>query len=51
VERIHDDLDRDRFMSPEEAKDYGLIDNVITRRGDVVEVQHAEPETGINNVE
>jgi ATP-dependent Clp protease protease subunit len=48
VERIHDDLDRDRFMSPPEAKDYGLIDNVITRRGDIVEVQHTEPETGIN---
>lgn len=47
VERINEDLDRDRFMSPDEAKDYGLIDNVITRKGDVVEVKHSEAETGI----
>jgi ATP-dependent Clp protease, protease subunit len=48
VERIMDDLDRDRFMSPDEAKDYGLIDHVITHKGDVVSVKHAEPETGIS---
>ncbi|HEX7240104.1 MAG TPA: ATP-dependent Clp endopeptidase proteolytic subunit ClpP [Longimicrobiaceae bacterium] len=46
VERIQEDLDRDRFMSPDEAKEYGLIDHVITKRGEVVEVQHAEAETG-----
>ncbi len=45
VERINEDLDRDRFMSPDEAKEYGLIDNVITRRGEVIEVKHSEPET------
>lgn len=48
VERIMEDLDRDRFMSPDEAKEYGLIDNVITHKGEVVEVKHAEPETGIS---
>lgn len=47
VEQISDDLDRDRFMSPEEAKEYGLIDHVITQRGELVEVEHDEPETGI----
>jgi ATP-dependent Clp protease protease subunit len=47
IERINDDLDRDRFMSPDEAKEYGLIDNVITRKGEVVEVKHSEAETGI----
>ena len=47
IERINDDLDRDRFMSPEEARDYGLIDHVISRKGDVVEVKHSEAETGI----
>ena len=26
-------MDRDRFMSAEEAKEYGLIDNVISHRG------------------
>ena len=30
VERISQDTDRDYFMSPEEAKDYGLIDEIIT---------------------
>ncbi|MFH0909974.1 MAG: ATP-dependent Clp protease proteolytic subunit [Planctomycetota bacterium] len=29
VERIEKDADRDFFMSPEEARDYGLIDNVL----------------------
>lgn len=48
VEQIMEDLDRDRFMSPDEAKDYGLIDNVISNRGEVIEVEHNEPETGIS---
>jgi ATP-dependent Clp protease protease subunit len=30
VERIAEDVDRDRFMSPAEAAEYGLIDRVIT---------------------
>lgn len=45
VERINEDLDRDRFMSPEEAREYGLIDTVISRKGGVVEVKHTESET------
>ena len=32
VERIDDDTDRDRFMTPEEARAYGLIDEVISSR-------------------
>ncbi|MGK7874812.1 MAG: ATP-dependent Clp endopeptidase proteolytic subunit ClpP [Xenococcaceae cyanobacterium] len=31
LERIQEDTDRDFFMSAEEAKDYGLIDQVINR--------------------
>jgi ATP-dependent Clp protease protease subunit len=45
IEQINEDLDRDRFMAPEEARSYGLIDHVIARRGEVVEVTHAESET------
>ena len=29
LERIADDVDRDRFMSPDEAVDYGLLDRVL----------------------
>jgi ATP-dependent Clp protease protease subunit len=36
VERIADDVDRDRFMSPLEAVDYGIIDQVVSHRGEVV---------------
>jgi ATP-dependent Clp protease protease subunit len=36
VERIAQDADRDRFMSPLEAKEYGLIDNVIEHQGQVI---------------
>jgi ATP-dependent Clp protease protease subunit len=32
IEQIHRDTDRDRFMSGDEAADYGLIDKVLTTR-------------------
>ena len=32
VEEIHDALERDRFMTAEEAKEFGIIDNVIFKR-------------------
>ncbi|MEY2667901.1 MAG: hypothetical protein RJA59_539 [Pseudomonadota bacterium] len=32
IERISKDTDRDYFMSPQEAKDYGLIDEVIVTK-------------------
>ncbi|NML60721.1 ATP-dependent Clp endopeptidase proteolytic subunit ClpP [Massilia sp. RP-1-19] len=32
VEQIHKDTDRDRFMSSDEAAEYGLIDKVLTSR-------------------
>jgi ATP-dependent Clp protease protease subunit len=35
VERIAEDVDRDRFMSPVEAKEYGLIDQVVEHRGEI----------------
>ncbi len=37
IERIERDTDRDRYLSAEESKEYGIIDNVITQRGEVVE--------------
>lgn len=32
IERIEKDTDRDFYMSPEEAKEYGIIDEVIAKR-------------------
>ncbi len=32
LERIRKDTDRDFFMSPEEAKEYGIIDKIIYKR-------------------
>ena len=32
-QRVHDDMDRDRFFTAAEAAEYGLIDTVIARRG------------------
>ncbi len=32
IEQIHKDTDRDRFMSAEEALEYGMIDKVLTNR-------------------
>jgi ATP-dependent Clp protease protease subunit len=32
-ERIHRDLDRERYFTAAEAKEYGLIDDVLTKRG------------------
>jgi ATP-dependent Clp protease protease subunit len=31
AERVHDDMDRDRFFTPEQAVEYGLVDRVIDR--------------------
>ena len=33
VETLHRDMDRDRFMSADEARDYGIIDAVLTSGG------------------
>ena len=32
IKRIEKDTDRNNFMSPEEAKKYGIIDNVLSSR-------------------
>ena len=34
LEKIEQDTDRDRFMSAEEACEYGLIDKVVSKSGD-----------------
>ena len=32
LEKVEAALERDNFMSPEEAKDWGLIDEIVTNR-------------------
>jgi ATP-dependent Clp protease protease subunit len=33
VEQVMRDIDRDRFMTPEEAREYGLVDEIVLPRG------------------
>jgi ATP-dependent Clp protease protease subunit len=35
VEQIELDSDRDRWFTAEQAKDYGIIDHVILKRGEI----------------
>jgi len=39
-------MDRDRFMSAEEARDYGLLDHVITKRSDIQPAKQAALDGG-----
>src|ERR671916_1061414 len=32
IEQVEKDIDRDRFMTPEDARGYGIIDNIIASR-------------------
>ncbi len=43
IERIAKDTDRDFYMSAEEAKSYGLVDEILTKQK-VAEAQEAEDE-------
>ena len=35
-EQIRDDSERDRWFTAEEARDYGLCDSVILKRGEIL---------------
>ena len=37
IEQIERDTDRDRFMSAQEAHEYGIIDNIVTSRTELAE--------------
>jgi ATP-dependent Clp protease protease subunit len=34
IERLEKDTDRDYFMTAKEAKEYGIIDTIMVKRGD-----------------
>ena len=36
VEQVQADFERDRWFTSEQAKDYGIIDNVIVKRGEML---------------
>jgi ATP-dependent Clp protease protease subunit len=44
LETIEQDTDRDRFMGSDEAAEYGLVDQVLMDRGNVVVSEPAESE-------
>ena len=33
VDKVTEDTERDNFMSAEESKEYGLVDEVLDKRG------------------
>jgi ATP-dependent Clp protease protease subunit len=35
VEQVHADSERDRWFTAEQAREYGIIDKVILRRGEM----------------
>jgi ATP-dependent Clp protease, protease subunit len=39
AEQVHKDIDRDKILSADEAKDYGIIDQVLTSRTDSLNVR------------
>ncbi len=41
IERIEKDTDRDNFMSAEDAKEYGLVDDVLESRSGAAETEDA----------
>ena len=42
IEEVREDLDRTRYFTPNQAIEYGLIDKVITKGLNVMEVQDYE---------
>ena len=43
VEEVEHDIDRDKFMTPDEALEYGLIDGIIApRRGLAIAARGSE---------
>jgi len=43
MEQIERDVDRDRFMSADEAKEYGIVDNIVAQRSEVADSGPRQP--------
>jgi ATP-dependent Clp protease protease subunit len=42
AEKVRRDVDRDRFMSAEEAREYGLIDEIFVGKESLISIAKAE---------
>jgi ATP-dependent Clp protease protease subunit len=42
IKKIEEYLDRDSFMGPEEAKNFGLIDKIVNKREDIDKISNKE---------
>ena len=42
IKKIEESLDRDSFMGPEEAKSFGLIDKIVTKREDIKNIENKD---------
>ena len=42
IKKIEEYLDRDSFMGPDEAKDFGLIDKIVNKREDVEKIGNTD---------
>jgi len=42
IKKIEESLDRDSFMGPEEAKSFGLIDKIVTKREDIKTIENED---------
>jgi ATP-dependent Clp protease protease subunit len=49
MERIQRDTDRDFFMTPEQAKEYGIVDEVISSKPTTRAVTEAAALAGVSN--
>ena len=47
VEQIERDIERDRWMSAEDAREYGIIDNVVVQRADIEAIKRAPAGVGL----
>lgn len=51
IDKIEKDTERDKFLAPEEAKEYGLIDKILPKRGEEVETKQCKKILADSSVE
>lgn len=44
IDKVAEDVDRDYFMGPDEARGYGIIDHVVKHKDEVAEARHRPEE-------